>query len=94
MPYVLVRHGVEDYAKWKPFFDDDAANREKHGSRGGRLFRSQQDPNDLVVLMDYEDAQRAMEFAESPDLRETMEKAGVKGKPEILFLEQIEEFRR
>lgn len=94
MPYVLVHHGVEDYAKWKPAFDEDAVNREKYGSRGGRLFRNQEDPNDVMILMEYADGQRAMEFIESPDLRETMEKAGVKGEPEILFLEEIEEFRK
>ena len=31
MPYALVRHKVEDYARWKPVFDDDAENREAGG---------------------------------------------------------------
>jgi hypothetical protein len=24
MPFVLVRHKVQDFARWKPFFDADA----------------------------------------------------------------------
>ncbi len=39
MPYVLVRHKVQDYAKWKPVFDEDevADGRKAMGSRGGGI---------------------------------------------------------
>ena len=40
MPYVLVRHKIEDYAKWKPVFDEDATARRASGSKGGQLFRN------------------------------------------------------
>ena len=50
MPYALVRHKVEDYARWKPVFDDE--NREANGSMGGYLFRNAGDPNELVILFE------------------------------------------
>jgi hypothetical protein len=35
MPYLLVRHKVEDYERWKPVFDHDhGATREQWGSKG------------------------------------------------------------
>ena len=46
MPYLLVRHKVEDYAKWKRAFDEHAATRQTGGSKGGQLFRSSDDPNE------------------------------------------------
>ena len=92
MPYLLVRHAVEDYAAWKDVFDEHAAAREEAGSLGGRLFRSSDDAEDVVTLMEWESAERAREFAESDDLRETMERAGVVGEPEVAFLEELESF--
>jgi hypothetical protein len=52
VPYALVRHKVEDYARWKPVFDADAENREANGSMGGYLFRNAGDPNELVILFE------------------------------------------
>ena len=90
MPYVLVRHKVEDYAKWKPFFDQHGATRQASGSLGGRLFRNANDPNELVVLFEWDDLEKARQFAQSNDLREIMQRAGVADQPDIYFLEEVE----
>jgi hypothetical protein len=53
MPYLLVRHKVEDYERWKPVFDHDhGATREQSGSKGGRILRNADDPNELVILLE------------------------------------------
>ena len=45
MPYLLVRHKVEDYERWKPVFDHDhGATREQSGSKGGPILRNPDDP--------------------------------------------------
>jgi hypothetical protein len=31
MPYLLISHKVEDYAKWKPVFDEHGATRKASG---------------------------------------------------------------
>jgi quinol monooxygenase YgiN len=90
MATFIVHHTVEDYAKWKPFFDQDSAARKAAGSKGGILYRSADNPNELFILWDWEDLASARKFAESPDLREIMQKAGVVGRPDIHFLELIE----
>ena len=92
MPYLIVRHKVKDYAKWKPAFDEHGATRKANGSKGGRLYRSAGDPNELVVLFEWEDLGKAQQFAQSADLRETMERAGVADQPDLYFLEEIESF--
>jgi len=50
MAYLLVHHSVEDYAKWKPVFDEHAASRKASGSKGGHLFRNPDIPNELFIL--------------------------------------------
>jgi heme-degrading monooxygenase HmoA len=90
MPYLLVRHKVQDYAKWKPLFDQHAATRQTNGSRGGQLFRNATDPNELVILFEWDDLEHARQFAQSEDLRQTMQRAGVADQPDIYFLEAVE----
>ena len=90
MAQLLIRHKVKDYGTWKPLFDEHAAKRKAGGSKGGRLFRSEKDPNEVVILFDWEDLGKAHQFADSEDLRKTMERAGVLGKPALFFLEEIE----
>ena len=92
MVQFLVKHRVKDYGKWKPVFDEHGSKRRTSGSRGGRLFKNSKDPNELLILFEWEDQAKALQFAQSDDLRQAMERAGVVGKPEVYFLEEIEKF--
>ena len=94
MVYVLTSHTVEDYAKWKPIFDKHGDFRKASGSKGGRVFRSVDNPNRLTVLLEWDSADRALEFAKSPQLREAMKSAGVIGQPESSMLEEVESFSK
>ena len=86
MPYLFVRHRVADFAKWKPVYDGHLAVRQKAGLREKNLLRGIDNPNDVILLFEAEDLKKAQAFTESSDLREAMQKAGVVGKPDILFL--------
>jgi len=90
MVYLLIRHPVESYTKWKPLYDADAENRKKAGSLGAQLMRSVQNENELVVITTWPDVQSARAFVESEALKKTMEEAGVVGAPEIVYLEEVE----
>ncbi len=87
MPYILIRHTVEDYDRWKSVFDDHAPLRQAAGSKGGYLFRSADNPNEVVLIMEMEDLDRARQLVGSDDLRQVVQQAGVTGPPEIRFLE-------
>ncbi|WP_306057771.1 hypothetical protein [Natronococcus wangiae] len=91
MPYLLIDHTVEDYEEWKPFFDDHASSRVENGSKGGQLFHKEGEPDEVVVLFEWDSLKNAHEFATSGDLREVMEEAGVVGEPDLRFLEKIED---
>ena len=86
MSYVLIRHIVHDFAKWKPVYDAHLAARQKAGLRERNLLRRVDNPDEVVLWFEAEDLMRAQAFTNSSDVREIMQKAGVVGKPDILFL--------
>jgi len=86
MTHLLVRHNVADFAKWKTLYDAHLTARQKAGLREKNLLRSVDNPNEVVLLFEAEDLKKAQAFSESSDLREAMQKAGVVGQPDILFL--------
>ncbi len=90
MPDLLIRHKVADYAAWKPLFDEHGAARRANGCRGGRLFRNAADPNEVLILLAWDDLDRARLFAVSDDLHELMRRAGVVDQPDVWFLEEAE----
>ncbi len=88
MPYVLIRHRVVDYARWKRVFDAHGTSRKSSGSKGGWLFRSATNPKEILLLLRWSDLRKARRFTKSGDLRKAMKRAGVRGKPDVSFLEE------
>jgi heme-degrading monooxygenase HmoA len=91
MPYLLVRHKVEDYEQWKPVFDHDhGATRKRSGSKGGWILRNADDPNELVILLEWDSSENARHFVNADQTREAMQRAGVADEPDVYFLEEVE----
>ncbi len=93
MVYLMFRGKVKDYEKWKPIFDGLADKRKEYGSKGGRLLHIADNPNELVVLMEWESIEKARKYAQSEFIKKAFEQGGVIGKPEASFslLEEIEQ---
>jgi heme-degrading monooxygenase HmoA len=91
MPYLLVRHKVEDYERWKPVFDHDhGATRKRSGSKGGWILRNAFDPNELVILLEWDSSENARHFLNADETRKAMQQAGVTDEPDVYFLEEVE----
>jgi heme-degrading monooxygenase HmoA len=90
MPYILVHHKVKEYKKWKPIYDKNTAMRKAGGSQGARLLRSVSNPNEITLLFEWNDVEKARQFTMSEDLKKAMREAGVTSPPDISFLEEIE----
>jgi hypothetical protein len=69
-----------------PHIDTHSSARQRAGLKEEHLLRNTDDPNEVVMLFEAKDIQKAKEFAGSADLREAMENAGVVDKPDIYFL--------
>src|SRR3712207_1667019 len=85
MGTMITRHAIRDYGAWRPVFDAHVPAQAAAGLTNGRVYRSAEDPNDILILFDMADRRRAEEFCRSGDLRATMESAGVVGQPEHRF---------
>ena len=94
MIHVIVRHKVADFPRWKEAFDAHMSSRKAGGELGHRLFVSVDDPRDVTIVLDWDNLDRAKQFASSDDLKQVMQKAGVVGEPELRFLQEAVSIRR
>ena len=90
MATVSIRHKVSDYGKWKAVYDEAKPRVKAGGGKSQRLFRNTSNPNELVVLTEFDDMNKAKEFAGSNELKQAMQKAGVAEVPTIFYLEEAE----
>lgn len=90
MPSLLIRHHVADYSAWKAAFDAHEPARRANGSQGGWIYRNAANPLEVLLLLEWDDLERARLFADSDDLREAMAQAGVTDRPDLWFLEDEE----
>ena len=90
MTILVVHHAVRDFAAWKPAFDEHQPFRTAHGAIRHWLYRSPDDPDDLVVAIEFPSAEAALGFLADPSLKEAMERAGVIGEPSVHLREEIE----
>lgn len=90
MATLFVKHEVNDFANWKRVYDDFASYRKEHGVTGASVHRDPEDSNMVIVTHQFENLSQAQAFANSEDLKSTMDKAGVSGPPEIWITEDLE----
>lgn len=86
MSLLVIRHKAKDYPAWKDAYDAHTGARTKAGLTNGRVMRSVDDPNEIVVLFDVADIAQAKAFCASDDLRTAMQGAGVIDVPNLYFL--------
>ena len=87
MPHLLVKHKVREFDVWKAAFDRDADRRQSSGSLGGTVYCSIDDPHEVTVLLEWDNVANINSFMESPELKATMESAGVMEQPTIWILD-------
>ena len=90
MPFLLVRHKVLSYDKWKDGFDEDEPNRWAGGSKGGFIFRGADDPSQVVVVLEWDSSKTVREFAHSTALRDRMRCEGVLDEPDIYVVDEAD----
>jgi hypothetical protein len=84
--HLIVRHTVQDFAKWKPVYDAHRSSRQAAGLKDLFLWHNADKPNELVLLFEVSDVTKAKAFTMSSDLKDKMAAAGVVGPPDIVFL--------
>jgi hypothetical protein len=84
--YALVRHKVADYDRWYEVYAQDTEARIESGFHEMRIFSQMDDPNNVFILFEVDDLEKAKERMDSQELRDKMQEAGVMDKPDFYFL--------
>ncbi len=77
MPYSLSRVKIDDYVKFKSGFDEASALRRAYGAKGAKLFRDVDDPDDITLLVEWDNFEDARKFLQAEEVREALKRAGV-----------------
>ena len=59
MAILRIEHPVVDYARWKQAFDSDPVGRERSGVRRYRVMRAVDDPNDVMIDLEFDTREEA-----------------------------------
>ena len=80
-----VSHEVENFATWKPGFDAHEAKRAEYGIKTHGVYQAHDNPNMVTVHTEMPDMAALQGFMADPEVQDTMQKAGVVGRPEMRF---------
>jgi len=62
MTILHVEHAISDFDLWKRAFDSDPVQREQSGVRGYRVFRPADDPNYIMLDLEFDTSNEAESF--------------------------------
>ena len=62
MPIVRIEHAVPNFEKWKQTFDSDPVDRKGSGVRRYQIFRAQDDPNYVMIDLEFDTLGEAEAF--------------------------------
>jgi hypothetical protein len=86
MNYLKISQDVENYDKWKMIFDKHRSTRMAAGLKDTSVWRNIDNPTQMIVLLEVLEVTKAKKFAVSNDFKDTMQKAGVIGSPNVIFV--------
>lgn len=90
MIYLLLRHPIEDFARWKEGFDIHLAARQAGGAtKETFVLRNVDDLSEIMVVLGWRDLGQARLFTRSVSWQRAMQQMGVVGLPEVRFLEGV-----
>jgi hypothetical protein len=90
MEYVLARHKVGDFDRWKAVYDRDAEVRRQAGLNEVFVLRNSSDPREVFVFASVDDPVKAHAHSDAPDLVRKMIDAGVTHRPDIVYLTSLD----
>ena len=89
MPYMMGRVTVENYDTFREIFDGRKEMRKAAGALGSKVFQSVDDPNEVIIAIEFPTVDAAKAFQESVALREAQERAGSKEPPRTLVVNEV-----
>ncbi|MDZ4758431.1 MAG: DUF3764 family protein [Bacteroidota bacterium] len=89
MVTVILTHEVKNFSEWKRAFDADDSNRQQAGVKINGVYNSIDNPNVVTIISEFPSAEALSGMMSNPDMKATMEAAGVIGVPEAKILNKL-----
>ena len=91
MPILQIEHPIRNFDAWKVAFDSDPVGREQGGVRRYRVLRPIDDPNYVMVDLEFDSSSEAEAVgAALRDLWRRVEVEGLIGSPRARIVEAVE----
>ena len=87
MAISLILHRVNDFDAFREVYDSVAPMQAAGGVIFESVHRMTGDPDNVLVIHEFESVDAAHEFFANPALRDAMQRGGVQGEPRIEFFE-------
>jgi len=89
MFYEISALKVQDYEKWKTGFDELKSILKENGAKCRRIFRDLYDPKKVMVIIEWENQEKAKKLAEDKEMMAKFLKLGIV-EVDIRHFEEIE----
>lgn len=96
MTTLRIEHSINDYATWRGAFDRAAPIREQAGVRGYRIQRPVDDPNYLMIDLDFdstEGAEALLTILRERIWASSENAPGLAGRPQARIVDTVEDTR-
>jgi len=90
LPGIIVTHAVESYDRWRAAYDEFDGFRKQSGIIGHAVNQELGNPNQVTLYHQANDLGSLHAFVDAPELKETMQRAGVSGAPDIRFVQAVD----
>jgi heme-degrading monooxygenase HmoA len=74
--YVIIRRKLKDYERWKKVVSELDGTRRKYGSKGGTVYRAAKDPNDVILVFEWDDSKPYRRYFELPEVQKALDETG------------------
>lgn len=91
--HIMARYTVADYDTWLTVFESIEELRQSMGGKTWRIFRNQDNLNEVVVLADWTSIEAARAFVASDEVREALSGAGVTSVPVFTYLDEVKKHK-
>ena len=91
MAYLVGKSTVADFEKWHSSFKDNESFRTENGETGYQVFQSVDDPDEIVVIFQWDENEDPRAFFQSEGMRERMADAGLTGPPDLTLVELVDQ---
>lgn len=87
---LIAIHDVEDYDRWRQAYDDFDEFRKSSGIISHAVNQERGNANRVIVYHQARDVDTLRQFADSAELKDAMQRAGVTGEPAIHIVQEVD----